>query len=114
MMQSIDNKSGSAPPSALLPPQEMAVATELVQRVLGQLDHTLLGRRQLHRMVLVGIFSRGHILLEGLPGVGKTALIKALGSDVASPVQSSAVHAGLDAQRHPRHAHSPRIARRRT
>ena len=30
-------------------------------------------------MVLVGILSRGHILLEGLPGVGKTALIKALG-----------------------------------
>jgi len=33
----------------------------------------------LHRLVLVGILSRGHILLEGLPGVGKTALIKALG-----------------------------------
>ena len=47
--------------------------------MLAQLDRTLLGRRQLHRMVLVGILSRGHILLEGLPGVGKTALIKALG-----------------------------------
>ena len=30
-------------------------------------------------MVMAGILSRGHILLEGLPGVGKTALIKALG-----------------------------------
>jgi MoxR-like ATPase len=30
-------------------------------------------------MILVGILSRGHILLEGLPGVGKTAMIKALG-----------------------------------
>jgi MoxR-like ATPase len=29
--------------------------------------------------VLVGVLSRGHILLEGLPGVGKTALIHALG-----------------------------------
>ncbi|MHC4146902.1 MAG: AAA family ATPase, partial [Planctomycetota bacterium] len=32
-----------------------------------------------HCMVLVGILSRGHILLEGVPGVGKTALVKALG-----------------------------------
>jgi MoxR-like ATPase len=30
-------------------------------------------------MVLTGILSRGHILLEGLPGLGKTALVKALG-----------------------------------
>ena len=43
------------------------------------MDQVLLGRSQLHRMVLSGILSRGHILLEGLPGVGKTALIKALG-----------------------------------
>ena len=62
-----------------MPPQELAAATALIRRVLGQLDQTLLGRQQLHRMVLVGILSRGHILLEGLPGVGKTALIKALG-----------------------------------
>jgi MoxR-like ATPase len=48
--------------------------------VLGELDRALLGRAELHRLVLVGILSRGHILLEGLPGVGKTALVKALGN----------------------------------
>jgi MoxR-like ATPase len=30
-------------------------------------------------MVLIGVLSRGHILLEGLPGLGKTALVKAMG-----------------------------------
>jgi MoxR-like ATPase len=43
------------------------------------MDEVLLGRSELHRMVLTGILSRGHVLLEGLPGVGKTAMIKALG-----------------------------------
>lgn len=43
------------------------------------MDRVLLGRSELHRMVLAGILSRGHILLEGLPGVGKTAMIKAFG-----------------------------------
>jgi MoxR-like ATPase len=64
---------------SLLPPEELAPAVAIAGRALAQMDQILLGRNQLHRMVLTGILSRGHILLEGLPGVGKTALIKALG-----------------------------------
>ena len=63
----------------LLSPEELAPAVELTGRLLTQMDEVLLGRSELHRMVLAGILSRGHILLEGLPGVGKTAMIKALG-----------------------------------
>ena len=66
-------------PPALLSPDEVAPAVGRLSSVLAALDTTLLGQPQLHRMVLVGILSRGHILLEGMPGVGKTALISALG-----------------------------------
>ena len=63
----------------LLQPEELNPAVELTAQVLAELDRVLLGRTALHRMVLVGILSQGHILLEGVPGVGKTALVKALG-----------------------------------
>lgn len=63
----------------LIPVQELQKASEKCRSILAELDKILVGRPQLHRMVLVGILSRGHILLEGLPGVGKTALIKTLG-----------------------------------
>jgi MoxR-like ATPase len=63
----------------ILEPEELKPATDLAIRMLEQLDRILLGRSELHSMVLVGILSRGHILLEGVPGVGKTALVKALG-----------------------------------
>ncbi len=63
----------------ILQPEELNPAVELANKVLNQLDRLLLGRSELHRLVLAGILSRGHILLEGLPGVGKTALVKALG-----------------------------------
>jgi len=63
----------------ILQPEEINPAIELANRILTQLDRILLGRTDLHRMVLAGILSRGHILLEGLPGVGKTALVKTLG-----------------------------------
>lgn len=54
-------------------------AGEVLSNVLAELDRKLLGRADLHRKVLFGLLSRGHVLLEGLPGLGKTALIKALG-----------------------------------
>ena len=64
----------------LLSPAEARDAGSRANAILAELDHILLGRTELHRLVLAGIFSRGHILLEGVPGVGKTALVKALGA----------------------------------
>ena len=62
----------------LPPPQEIAPVSEALNRTLDQLNRMLLGREALHRLVLAGILARGHILLEGLPGLGKTALVKAV------------------------------------
>jgi len=66
-------------PDVILKPEELQPATELARRFLEQLDRALLGRKKLHRLVLVGILSRGHVLLEGVPGLGKTALVKTIG-----------------------------------
>lgn len=63
----------------LLKPEEIKPATDLINKAIEQLDKILLGRTELHKMVMAGILSRGHILLEGLPGLGKTALVRALG-----------------------------------
>jgi MoxR-like ATPase len=64
---------------ALPRPEEIRPAADLARRLLEQLDAMLLGRPELHRLVLAAILARGHLLLEGVPGVGKTALVKALG-----------------------------------
>src|SRR5262245_66036614 len=71
--------STDTPSGALLRPEEVRPSVELARRILEQLDRMLLGRPELHRLVLVAVLSRGHLLLEGVPGVGKTALVKALG-----------------------------------
>jgi MoxR-like ATPase len=66
------------PTQPLLSPAEIAAAHQPLQATLDALNAMLLGREELHRMVLVGLLARGHLLLEGLPGLGKTALVKAL------------------------------------
>ena len=60
-------------------PEELRPAAELAGKILEQMDRILLGRAPLHRLVLIGILSQGHILLEGVPGLGKTALVTMLG-----------------------------------
>src|SRR6185369_10886519 len=66
-------------PDQILKPEELQPAAALVRKTLEQLDRILLGRQELHRLVLIGVLSRGHVLLEGLPGLGKTALVKTVG-----------------------------------
>ncbi len=46
---------------------------------LGQALRTVIrGKDDVVRLALVGLFARGHILIEGVPGVGKTTLAHAL------------------------------------
>ena len=63
----------------LISPDQLEPTVQTALHVLAQLDAMLLGRPELHRLVLAAILARGHLLLEGVPGVGKTALVKALG-----------------------------------
>jgi MoxR-like ATPase len=63
----------------IMQPDELRPHTERARAIVAELDRILLGRNELHRFVVNGILSRGHVLLEGVPGVGKTALAKGLG-----------------------------------
>jgi len=63
---------------ALPSPDEVAAARAQAMAILDGLDRTLYGQKELTRLVLVGALARGHVLLEGLPGLGKTELVKAL------------------------------------
>ena len=65
----------------IMPPEEKVnFVQKKINQAIAVLDKILLGQHKLHELVIIGILSRGHILLEGLPGVGKTALVKALGN----------------------------------
>lgn len=62
----------------LLTPSEVAEAQQLLQRLIDGLNSAILGQPQLIEQVVICLLSRGHMLLEGLPGLGKTELVKSL------------------------------------
>ena len=61
----------------LLSPQEVAEAQGLIRRLLDGLESVIFGQTSLLELATICILSRGHMLLEGLPGLGKTELVKA-------------------------------------
>jgi MoxR-like ATPase len=44
----------------------------------AEVEKVIVGHREIINHVLVGMFAGGHVLLEGVPGLGKTLLIKTL------------------------------------
>src|SRR2546427_6658187 len=44
----------------------------------GEVEKVIVGHREVINHVLTGLFAGGHVLLEGVPGLGKTLLIKTL------------------------------------
>jgi len=51
---------------------------ELSQRVLTNVERVILGKHEEIRLVLVALLCEGHVLLEDVPGVGKTMLSRAV------------------------------------
>lgn len=57
---------------------DIAAHASKVKDLQNALNGVLFGQENLIEMVITGLLSRGHILLEGLPGLGKTELVKGL------------------------------------
>ena len=57
---------------------EVSAHATKVRSLIDALNEAIYGQEALVELVVTGLLARGHILLEGLPGLGKTELVKAL------------------------------------
>lgn len=53
-------------------------AREILERLVGRVERVIVGKRTEIELAVVSMLSGGHILLEDVPGVGKTLLVRTL------------------------------------
>lgn len=51
---------------------------EIIEKIIARIDEIILGKEKEIRMVITCLLAKGHLLIEDIPGVGKTTLAQAL------------------------------------
>ncbi len=66
---------------------EVSRALELIRRLEDNVSRALVGKPDVVRLAVVGLLARGHLLIEDVPGVGKTTLAAALARSIGAGFQ---------------------------
>ena len=65
----------------------MADALDLIRRLEDNVAQALVGKPEVIRLAIIGLLARGHLLIEDVPGVGKTTLAAALARSIGGGFQ---------------------------
>ncbi len=55
---------------------------ESISKLIENIERVIVGKREVIKLLLVGFFSNGHVLIEDVPGVGKTMMARALSQSI--------------------------------
>lgn len=64
--------------STLPAPEQIQRAITIVQRMQTEISRAVIGQQRVIDEILVALLAAGHVLIEGVPGLGKTLLVQAL------------------------------------
>lgn len=54
----------------------------IIERILENIDEVIIGKRKVAELSLIAMLAEGHVLLEDVPGVGKTMMVRALATSI--------------------------------
>lgn len=64
--------------------QNISIVQSVAERIAQSVGQVIIGKRNEIRLTVLGLISQGHILIEDIPGVGKTMMTKALASSIGA------------------------------
>ncbi|MEO0294236.1 MAG: MoxR family ATPase [candidate division WOR-3 bacterium] len=54
----------------------------VIETLLAEIGKSIIGQREIIEKTIIGLLTRGHILIEGVPGLAKTYIVKTLATAV--------------------------------
>jgi MoxR-like ATPase len=62
----------------------VSIVQSVAERIAQSVGQVIMGKRNEVRLAVLGLISQGHILIEDIPGVGKTMMTKALSRSIGA------------------------------
>lgn len=69
------------------PDADMGAARKLMEQVMFEVKKVIVGQDVLLERLIIGLLARGHVLVEGVPGLAKTMAIKSLSDAIGGDFQ---------------------------
>jgi len=82
-MNDTADTSAATAPAPGIPADRLQQAAEIVRRMREEIGRAVVGQDSVVTQVLACCLAGGHVLIEGVPGLGKTLLVKALAKTFA-------------------------------
>lgn len=54
----------------------------ILERIVDNIENVIIGKRETVELVVISLACNGHVLIEDIPGVGKTSLVSALAKSI--------------------------------
>ena len=70
--------------------EKVKAFSEAVARIETELKKDIVGKSEVLEDIIIAVIAGGNVLLEGVPGVGKTRLVRSLGRTLRLPFSRSA------------------------
>ena len=78
----MNDQTAAAPPA--LPPTPGTALSARVDAVREEVSKAFIGQPDVLDQILIALLAGGHVLIEGVPGLGKTLLVRALAQALTS------------------------------
>ena len=77
-----------------------ATTTAHCEAVLDEIERVVVGKRAALRLILTAVLARGHVLIEDLPGLGKTLIARSFAAALGLPYAFASHFAPASHSRH--------------